>query len=146
MNIYFGGNQTISQTAYGEFMNNLTYQALSQENDKIFMSFEEFTKLAHSIVNSLVEMEKKEFGITAKINEQISDKLDKEFEAVESPAIQIQLGEEPELEKIEPKQSSTPLTKEKIKEIYGKEKTDYLKIATKLHEIDLQVASEVADS
>ena len=47
LNIYFGGNRTISQTAYGEFMNNLTYQALSQENDKIFMSFEECTKLAH---------------------------------------------------------------------------------------------------
>ena len=146
LNIYFGGNQTISQTAYGEFMNNLTYQALSQENDKIFMSFEECTKLAHSIVNSLVEMEKREFEITAKINEQISDKLDIEFEAVESPAMQIQLGEKTELEKREPKQSSTPLTKEKIKEIYEKEKTDYLKIATKLHEIDLQAASEVADS
>ena len=39
--------------------------------------------------------------------------------------MQIQLGKEPELEKIEPKQSSTPLTKEKIKEIYEKEKTDY---------------------
>ena len=60
--------------------------------------------------------------------------------------MQIQLGKEPELEKIEPKQSSTPLTKEKIKEIYEKEKTDYLKIATKLHEIDLQAVSEVADS
>ena len=60
--------------------------------------------------------------------------------------MQIQLGKEPELEKIEPKQSSTPLTKEKIKEIYEKEKTDYLKIATKLHEIDLQAASEVKDS
>ena len=46
LNIYFGGNRTISQTAYGEFVNNLTYQALSQENDKIFMSFEECTKLA----------------------------------------------------------------------------------------------------
>ena len=60
--------------------------------------------------------------------------------------MQIQLGEEPELERIELKQSSTPLTKEKIKEIYEKEKVDYLKIATKLHEIDLQVASEVTDS
>ena len=91
-------------------------------------------------------MEKREFEMTTQINEQISDKLDIEFETVESPAMQIQLGEEPELEKLEPKQSSTPLTKEKFKEIYEKEKTNYLKIATKLHEIDLQAASEVADS
>ena len=56
LNIYFGGDRTISQTAYSEFMNNLTYQALSQENDTIFMSFDECTNLVHSIVNSLVEM------------------------------------------------------------------------------------------
>ena len=146
LNIYFGGDGTISQTAYGEFTNNLTYQALSQENDTIFMSFDECTNLVNLIVDSLVNMEKREFEITAKINEQISDKLNIEFEAVESLAMQIQLGGEPEFEKIEPKQSSTPLTKEKIKEIYEKEKTDYLKIATKLHEIDLQAASEVVDS
>ena len=146
LNIYFGGDQTISQTAYCEFMNNLTYQALSQENFTIFMSFDECKNLVHSIVNSLVEMEKRQFEITSKINEQISDKLNLEFEAVESPAMQIQLGEEPELEKIEPKQFSTPLTKEKIKEIHEKEKTGYLKFATKLHEIDLQAASEIADS
>ena len=80
-----------------------------------YLSFEECTKLAHSIVNSAVEIEKRKFEITAKISDQISDKLDIEFEAVESPAMQIQLGKEPELEKIEPKQYSTPLTKEKIK-------------------------------
>ena len=39
LNIYSGGNWTISQTAYGEFMNNVTYQALSQENDNVIMSF-----------------------------------------------------------------------------------------------------------
>ena len=37
LNIFFCGNRTISQTAYGEFMNSLTYQALNQENDKIFV-------------------------------------------------------------------------------------------------------------
>ena len=114
LNIYFGRDRTISQTAYGEFMNNLTYQALSQENDTIFMSFNECISLLHSIVNSLNNKEKREFEITAKINEQIKDKLNIEFEAVESPAMQIQLGEEPEFEKIEPKQSSTPLIREKI--------------------------------
>ena len=36
LNIYFGGSKTVSQFAYGEFIKNLTYQALSQENDDIF--------------------------------------------------------------------------------------------------------------
>ena len=37
LNIHFGGNKYILQTAIGEYLQNLTYQALSQENDKIFV-------------------------------------------------------------------------------------------------------------
>ena len=36
LNIHFGGNEYSSQAALGEYLQNLTYQALSQENDKIF--------------------------------------------------------------------------------------------------------------
>ena len=56
LNIYFGGNKDISKLAYGEFLKNLTYQALSQENDEIFLSFNQATNLAHSIVNTLVDI------------------------------------------------------------------------------------------
>ena len=63
LNIYFGGNKEISKTAFGEFMKNLTYQALSQENDNIFLSFDESINLAHSIVNTF-----------AQISDQLSDK------------------------------------------------------------------------
>ena len=40
LNIYFGGNQHASQTAFSGFLTNLTNQALSQENDDIFLSFD----------------------------------------------------------------------------------------------------------
>ena len=40
LNIYFGGIKDISKLAYGEFLRNLTYQALSEENDEIFLSFD----------------------------------------------------------------------------------------------------------
>ena len=33
LNIHFGGNKYISQGVLGEYLKNLTYQALSQEND-----------------------------------------------------------------------------------------------------------------
>ena len=33
LNMHFGGNKYISQTAIGQYLQNLTYQALSQEND-----------------------------------------------------------------------------------------------------------------
>ena len=39
LNIYFGGSQDTSQIAMGEYLKNVAYQTLSQENDNIFLSF-----------------------------------------------------------------------------------------------------------
>ena len=89
-------------------MGNLTYQALSQENDEIFLSFDQATNLAHSIVNALVDMTREENRSMPEISDQINDKLDINFEAVESPAMQVQLGEEPKMsEEAQPLQTST---------------------------------------
>ena len=111
LNIYFGGNRTASQTAFGELLKNLTYQALSQENDDIFLSFEEGVNLVHSIVNAFAEMENTEFQIASQDSKQISEKLDTQFEVVEALAMQIQLGEEESVITEEPKpiEFSTPL-------------------------------------
>ena len=89
-------------------MGNLTYQALSQENDEIFLSFDQATNLAYSIVNALVDMTREENRSMPEISNQINDKLDINFEAVESPAMQVQLGEEPKMsEEAQPIQTST---------------------------------------
>ena len=37
LNIHLGRNKYTSQIALGEYLNNLTYQASSQENEKIFV-------------------------------------------------------------------------------------------------------------
>ena len=145
LNISLGGNKDISKLAYGECLKNLTYQALSQENDEIVLSFDQATDLAHSIVNTLVDITREENRSTSEISEQIKDKLDTNFEAVESPAMEIQLGQEPEqLE--DPLQASTPLTEKEIRAFHDKEKTDYLKKKLKLNTVDLESAAEVADS
>ena len=60
MNIYFGESRVTSETSFGELLKNLTYQALSQENDDLFLFFEEGTNLVHSIVNAFAEMENRE--------------------------------------------------------------------------------------
>ena len=148
MNIYFGESRVTSETSFGELLKNLTYQALSQENDDLFLFFEEGTNLVHSIVNAFAEMENREFKIASQVSEQISDKLDTQFEVVEAPAMQIQLGEEESVFPEEPKpiEFSTPLKIEEINEIYDREKADYLKIAMKLNQTELESASEVADS
>ena len=56
--IHFGGNKYISQTAIGESLKNLTYQALSQENDKIFMSFDNIGFLVNDLWEQFVPEEK----------------------------------------------------------------------------------------
>ena len=140
LNIYLGGNKDISKLAYGEFLKNLTYQALSQENDEIFLSFDQATDLANSIVNTLVDITREENRSTSEISEQINEKLDTNFEAVESPAMETQLGQEPEqLE--DPIQASTPLTEKEIRAFHDKKKTDYLKKKLKLNAANLESAA-----
>ena len=148
LNIYFGGIQHASQTAFSEFLTNLRYQALSQENDDIFLSFDNAIYLVQSIVNVFINKEKDEIEKTFKISEEIKTKLGTNFDVIEAPAMQIQLGEEEiEIEhESKPVEFSTPLKIEEINEIYDRKKSDFLKIAMKLSQIDLESASEVLDS
>ena len=39
LNIYFDGSKYTPQEAMYDYLNNLTLQALSQENDKVYMYF-----------------------------------------------------------------------------------------------------------
>ena len=75
-------------------------------------------------------------------------KLDTKFDVIEAPAMQIQLGEEESEIEHEPKpvEFSTPLKIEEINEIYDNEKVEFLKIAMKLNQIDLESPSKAADS
>ena len=145
LNIYLGSSKNISKLTYGEFLKNLTYQALSEENDEIFLSFDQAISLSHSIINTLVNITREENKSISEINEQINKKLDTNFEAVESPAMEIQLGVEPE-QLDETIQASTPLKEKEIRAFHDKEKTDYLKKTLKLNAVDLESAAEVADS
>ena len=148
LNIYLGGNPQASQTAFSEFLKNLTYQALSQENDDMFLSSDDAIYLVESIFNAFIDREKNEIEKTSQSSEKIQSKLDTKFHVIEAPAMQIQLGEEEsEIEdEPQPVEFSTPLEIEEINEIYDRKKGDFLKIALKLNQIDLESLSEVADS
>ena len=143
-----GGNPQALQTAFSEFLKNLTYQALSQENDDIFLSFDDAIYLIQSIFNDFIDREKDEIEKISQISEKIQSKLDTKFDVIEAPAMQIKLGEEEsEIEdEPQPVEFSTPLKIEEINEIYDRENSNFLKIAMKLNQIDLESASEVADS
>ena len=99
LNIYFGGSQDASQIAMGEYLKNLTYQALRQENDNIFLSFTYGASLIHSILEAFKRKEQNKVEKSKIISEKIKDKLDIKFDVVETTAMKIQLcDEESEIE------------------------------------------------
>ena len=103
LNIYFGGSQHASQTAFSKFLTKLKYQALSQKNGDIFLSFDNALYLVQSIVNAIINKKKDEIEKTFKISEEIKTKLATKFDVIEAPAMQIQLGEEESEIEHEPK-------------------------------------------
>ena len=57
LNIHFGGNKFTSQQAMYEYLENLTFQALSQENDTVYMSFSVVGLLVNDLLECLVKKE-----------------------------------------------------------------------------------------
>ena len=113
LNMHFGGNKYISQTAIGEYLQNLTYQALSQENDKVFMSFDNIGLLANDLLEQFVRRENNEIDKASVVSEKINNKLKTNFQSVLSPEMKIQKGEEDKEVKTTPKSTdvSTPLNR-----------------------------------
>ena len=102
LNIHFGGYKYISQAALGEYLKNLTYQALSKKNDEIFMSFNDIELLVNDLLGQFVIKENTEIEKCSVISEQIRNKLETDFKDSLSSEMKIQRGEEEE-EIIEPK-------------------------------------------
>ena len=93
LNIHFGRNKYTSQTALAEYLNNLTYQALSQENDKIFMSFSELGLLVNDLLEQFVLKENTQIVKSSAISEEIRKQLKTDFKLNVSPELKIQRGE-----------------------------------------------------
>ena len=55
LNIHFGGNKYVSRQAMHEYLKNLTFQALSQENDKFYMSFTEIGLQVNDLLECFVK-------------------------------------------------------------------------------------------
>ena len=94
LNIHFGRNKYTSQAALGEYLNNLTYQALSQENYKIFMSFSKLGLLVNDLLEQLVLKKTTQIEKSSAISEEIRNQLKTDFKLNLSPEIKIQRREE----------------------------------------------------
>ena len=148
LNIQFGGNKYISQSALSEYLKNLTYQALSQENDKIFMSFGDIGLLVNDLLEQFVLKENAEIEKASGISKEIKNQLKTNFQLNLSPEMKIQKGEEEEEIETKPKPNefSNPLKKEEIEEIYNEQKKNFLKTALKINQTDLETATDMADA
>ena len=113
LNIHFGRNKYISQGVLGEYLKNLTYQALSQENDKIFMSFSEIGLLVNDLLKQFIFKENTQIEKSSPITEEIRNQLKTDFKLNLSPEMKIQRGEEEIETEPETIQFSTPLKKKK---------------------------------
>ena len=146
LNINFGRNKCTSQAALPEYLNNLTYQALSQENDKIFMSFSELGLLVNDLLEQFVLKENAQIVKSSAISEEIRKQLKTDFKLNLSRELKIQRGEEEIETEPEPTDFSTPLKKEEIEEIYDEQKENFLQTALTINQTDLETATGIADA
>ena len=81
LNIHFGRNKLTSQKAMYEHLENLTFQALSQENDKVYMSFSEVGLLVNDLLECLLKIEKEEIEKPLILGKKLRKKLQTDFKA-----------------------------------------------------------------
>ena len=136
LNIYLGGSKEVSGLAYSEFLKNMTYQALTQENDNIQLSFAQCFELGQSIVTALNEIVTEEQDLSFDIADRVSNATEVSFEVKEEESEKFLE------EKEQPLLTSTPLSKEQLSRIYEKEKEDYLKTATLINAENLNAIAE----
>ena len=129
LNIYFGGNWNSSEAALSEYLQNLTYQALIQENDKIFMSFSEIGLFVNDLLEQFVLKENTQIEKSSAISKEIRKQLKADFSLNLSPEIKIQRREKEIEAEPKPIQFSTSLKKEEIEEICDEQKENILQTA-----------------
>ena len=144
LNIHFGGSKYISPTTIGEYLQNLTYQALSQENNKIFMSFDNIGLLVNDLLEQFVGEENNEIDKASAMSEKINNKLKRSFQSVLSSKMKIQKGEEDKEVETTPKpiDVSTPL--KRLEEFNETEKETFLQLT--INQTDLKTVTDAVDA
>ena len=75
LNIYFGGNKYTSQQVMSEYLQNLTFQVLSQDNDEVYMSFTEIGLLVNHLLECFVKEENEQIDKSSKLSEKMWKKI-----------------------------------------------------------------------
>ena len=151
LDIHFGGDRTISKNAMKEFLTNLTFQALTNQNDDVVMSYENIGNLVIDLLESFIKFEQELFNESKILSEKLKEQINKtDYKLEIPPELEIQedvVKYQKEEKKVSPEPviSSTPLKTDEIEEMYDEEKENYLKTAIKIHKTDIDTAIENAE-
>ena len=77
LNLHLGSNKIISKNALTEFLHNLTFKALSKENDNIYLSFDNIGLLVLDILERLSKLDLEPIKETKIMNKNIKEEVDK---------------------------------------------------------------------
>ena len=130
-----------------EYLQNLTFQALSQENDDAYMSFKEIGLLVNDLLECFIKKENEQIDKSSILGKQIRKKLETGFKVELSPELKIQRRDEkiePDIN--DPTESSAPLKTEQIEEIFNQEKYDFLKTQLTINKNNLETAVAMAEN
>ena len=91
LNIHFGGDKTISKNALSDFLHNMSFQALSNENDNIYLNFDNVGELIIDILEGLLEKDQQSIVVATKRGENLKEELDQtDFNLELLPELEIQ--------------------------------------------------------
>ena len=142
LNIHLGGDKDVSKKALTEYFCNLTFQALSKENDNILMSFDSLNDLVYDINERLAKLLSnnwKEHLSKTQYNFELPPKLQ-----IQKDVEMYQNGSKKE-PLFPPISCSTSWKTNQIEEIYDEEKENYLKTAITFNKADIDTAVQIAE-
>ena len=147
LNLHLGGDKKISKKALVKFLSNLTFQALSKENDNIFLDFANVGNLTLNILENLIKIDKKSVNDSKILSENLKEELNKtDYKFDLPPALKIQenVKKYRKERKITPppRGLSTPLKPKEISKTYDEEKENYLQNSITTNKTDLDAAIE----
>ena len=90
-----------------EFLHNLTFQALTKENDKVYLNFDNIGILILDILECLAKEDQESINVTKTLNKNIKQELDKTQFELELPA-ELQIQEDLEMHLKQEKKPPTP--------------------------------------
>ena len=147
LNLHLGGDKKISKKALVKFLSNLTFQALSKENDNMFLDFANVGNLTLNILENLIKIDKKSVNDSKILSENLKEELNKtDYKFDLPPALKIQenVKKYRKERKITPppRSLSTPLKPKEISKTYDEEKENYLQNSITTNKTDLDAAIE----